>query len=129
MKAISSGDPKKAIRKLFSDIIREHLIESEIEKVSNQNFENIMSEVDNLVKNEYSSLTGEVLKNVIFDEEKINSEMASAMSNSDKAAKSFMEDFQNNLSVDDLETLITLQEEYDSEMEEPFSSFPIESYE
>lgn len=127
--AISSGEPKKAIGKLFSDIIREHLIDCEIEKVSNQNFENIMREVDNLVKNEYSSLTGEILKNAIFDEEKINSEMASAMSNSDEAARSFIKDYQTNLAMDDLETLTTLQEEYDTDMEEPFSSFPIESYE
>jgi len=127
--AISSGEPKKAIGKLFSDIIREHLIDCEIEKVSNQNFENIMREVDNLVKNEYSSLTGEILKNAIFDEEKINSEMASAMSNSDEAARSFIKDYQTNLAMDDLETLTTLQEEYDTDMEELFSSFPIESYE
>jgi hypothetical protein len=126
---MSSGSPDKAIREFFSDIIREYLIACEIESVSSQNFENIMREVDTLVKNEYSSLTGEVLKNAIFDEEKINSEMASAMSNSDEAAKSFMENFQKNLSEEDLETLITLQEEYDTEMEEPFSSYPIESYE
>lgn len=127
--AISSGEPKKAIGKLFSDIISEHLIDCEIEKVSNQNFENIMMDVDTLVKNEYATLTGETLKNAIFDEEKINSEMASAMSNSDKAAKSFMKNYHSNLAMDDLETLTTLQEEYDMDMEEPFSSFPIESYE
>jgi hypothetical protein len=129
MNVVSSGNPNKAIREFFSDIIREYLIACEIESVSSQNFENIMREVDTLVKNEYSSLTGEVLKNAIFDEEKINSEMASVMSNSDEAAKSFMENFQKNLSEDDLETLITLHEEYDTEMEEPFSSYPIESYE
>jgi len=120
---------KKAIGKLFSDIISEHLIDCEIEKVSNQNFENIMMDVDTLIKNEYATLTGETLKNAIFDEEKINSEMASAMSNSDKAAKSFMKNYHSNLAMDDLETLTTLQEEYDMDMEEPFSSFPIESYE
>lgn len=127
--AISSGDSQKSIRTVFNAIIKEHLIELEIEKVTITNFENIITEVDTLIKNEYTALTGTVLKSAIFDEEKVNGEIATVLSNSDEAAKTFLDEFESGLANQDLETLSTLQEEDRMEKEEPFSSFPIESYE
>jgi hypothetical protein len=127
--AISSGDSQKSIRTVFNAIIKAHLIELEIEKVTITNFENIITEVDTLVKNEYTALTGTVLKSAIFDEEKVNGEIATVLSNSDQAAKTFLDEFESGLANQNLETLSTLQEEDQMEKEEPFSSFPIESYE
>ena len=83
---VTSGHPNNNLSVFYQNLVREHLEKKEIDRVSQATFETIIGEVDTLVKNEYTLITGKTLKSVIFDEEKVNDELSHAISNSDRMA-------------------------------------------
>ncbi|MDT7827210.1 type IV secretory system conjugative DNA transfer family protein [Pricia sp. S334] len=114
---------------LFEHIVEEFLVRTEMDRVAQAEFDKIINEVDSLVKEEYKAVTGKELKSAIFDEKKINGEIAKAINNSEAAVEKFMDDFGNGLDESLSQSLAALQEETEYDFGEEFSSYPIENYE
>ncbi len=116
-------------QKLFGHIVDEFLVQTEINRVTQAKFDQIIGEVDDLVKEEYKRSTGKQLKSAIFDEKKINGEIAKSLTNSEKEVTRFMDDFKQELKDPEMSLLDELQEESQNIFEEKFSSHPIENFE
>lgn len=114
---------------LFGHIVEEFLVQTEIDRVTQAKFDQIISEVDELVKEEYKRSTGKELKSAIFDEKKINGEIAKSIDNSGAAVTEFMDNFEKELEDSEMNSLADLQEESEHIFEEKFSSYPIENFE
>jgi len=114
---------------LFEHIVEEFLVRTEMDRVAQAEFDKIINEVDSLVKEEYKAVTGKELKSAIFDEKKINGEIAKAINNSEAAVEKFMDDFGNGLDESLSQSLAALQEETEYDFGEEFSSYPIENFE
>ena len=114
---------------LMAYIVEEFLVRTEMDRVAQAEFDKIIDEVDDLVKEEYKAITGKELKSAIFDETKINGEIAKAINNSEAAVEKFMDDFGNGLDESLSQSLAALQEETETNFGEEFSSYPIENFE
>jgi len=122
---MTSESPQSALKVFYQSLVKKHLQRIEIDRVAQTTFETIIGEVETLVKNEYTLITGKIIKNVIFDEEKINDELSTVMTNSDRIAEQFLDDYKTSMENSDSESLHNLQ----NDSEEFYSSFPIENYE
>ncbi len=89
------------IQRLLDWIVDENLELGNMNKVLDASFEQILKDIDTLVKQEYKNLTGDTLEKVIFDEKKINDEIAKVISKEEENAEAFMSAFNN-----DMETLM-----------------------
>ncbi|MDC6388837.1 type IV secretory system conjugative DNA transfer family protein [Maribacter sp. PR1] len=115
--------------KLFGHIIEEFLVQTEMDRVAQAKFDQIINEVDELVKEEYKRSTGKELKSAIFDEKKINGEIAKSLNNSETEVAEFMDNFEKELEDPEMSILADLEEESENIFEEKFSSHPIENFE
>ncbi|KKK53586.1 hypothetical protein LCGC14_3093310, partial [marine sediment metagenome] len=115
--------------KLFGHIIEEFLVQTEMDRVAQAKFDQIINEVDELVKEEYKRRTGKELKSAIFDEKKINGEIAKSLNNSETEVAEFMDNFEKELKDSEMNFLADVQEESQNIFEEKFSSHPIENFE
>ena len=100
-----------------------------MDRVAQAEFDKIINEVDSLVKEEYKAVTGKELESAIFDEKKINGEIARSIDNSEAAVEKFMDDFGKELDESLSQSLAALQEETEYNFDEEFSSYPIENFE
>lgn len=126
-KAMGREKSKRALGILFSEIVEEHLIQREIERVTQNNFDNIVNEVDTLVKIEYEAITGKELKNAIFDEKKINGEIAKSLSRSKTEVVEFYQNMEKGLDKETSEALAALREQSENQYGEAYSTHPVEN--
>jgi hypothetical protein len=61
------------------DLVDRMLVQNEIDRVLNDNFVNVLQDVDKLVRDEYYEITGEHLESAIFDKEKVGDEIDEAI--------------------------------------------------
>ncbi|QLG46591.1 type IV secretory system conjugative DNA transfer family protein [Costertonia aggregata] len=129
VKLCNDGGGFSKWQQLFGHIVEEFLVRTEMDRVAQAAFDKIISEVDELVKDEYKHSTGKELKSAIFDEKKINGEIAKSLNNSEKEVTTFMDNFEKELKDPEMNLLADLQEESQNIFEEKFSSHPIENFE
>lgn len=96
----------KQIEKLFIEFVEEMIINNNIDRILDENFMNIMVDIDELVKNEYLSITGKEAPYGIFDKDKVNTEIETALSEAEKVSMDFMNDL-NKASTKDLIALFS----------------------
>ncbi len=61
------------------DLVDRMLVQNEIDRVLNDNFVNVLQDVDKLVRDEYYEITGKHLESAIFDKEKVGDEIDEAI--------------------------------------------------
>ena len=76
-------------------------IEKEIKRVLDENFINVLQDIDKLVKNEYYLCKGKYPEFTIFDPEKITDEIETTIDDNKEIAQNFMDDY-NKMSTTDL---------------------------
>ncbi len=60
-------------------LVNRRFVQKEIDSILNENFMNVLQDIDDLVRNEYYEITGEHLESSIFDKAKINDEVDEAI--------------------------------------------------
>nr|WP_292964229.1 type IV secretory system conjugative DNA transfer family protein [Muricauda sp. UBA7809] len=129
LELLNTGARDADWQRLLAYIVEEFLVRTEMDRVAQAEFDKIIHEVDSLVKEEYKAVTGKELESAIFDEKKINGEIARSIDNSEAAVEKFMDDFGKELDESLSQSLAALQEETEYNFEEEFSSYPIENFE
>ena len=129
VKLFNAGAGFTEWKQLFAHIVEEFLVQAEMDRVAQAEFDKIINEVDELVKDEYRRSTGKELKSAIFDEKKINGEIAKSLNNSETEVAEFMDNFEKGLKDSEMNILADIQEESQNIFEEKFSSHPIENFE
>ena len=106
--------------KVFIDnLVDRMFIDQEIKRVLDENFINVLQDIDNLVKNEYYTCKGKYPEFTIFDPDKITNEIEATIDDNKEIARNFIKDF-NRKSTNDLLS------EFDSGKENPnFEGFPV----
>lgn len=127
MDAMGRENKKWALGRLYREIVEEHLIQKEMDRVAQEAFDKIIAEVDALVKMEYRAVTGKELKTAIFDEKKINGEIAKSMSRSKTEVQEFYENLQQGLDKETAKALATLRDGSENQDGETYSTYPIEN--
>ncbi len=129
VKLFKGGAVSTEWEQVFEHIVETFLVRNEMDRVAQAEFDKIIGEVDELVKEEYRRYTGKELKSAIFDEKKINGEIAKSLNNSETEVAAFMDTFEKELKDPEMNILADLQEASENIFEEKFSSHPIENFE
>ncbi|MEM9647137.1 MAG: type IV secretory system conjugative DNA transfer family protein [Bacteroidota bacterium] len=125
--AMEKEGQKRAIHRFLEDIVEQFLVRREMDRVSQEVFDQIIREVDGLVKVEYKAITGKELEKVIFDEKKINGEIAKSLSRSRTEVAEFYEEWGKGLDQQTADALAELRDGSENQDGEAFSSYPIEN--
>lgn len=125
--ATEKENTKKALHHFLDEVIEEYLVRREMDRVSQEVFDKIIQEVDSLVKVEYKAITGKELEKVIFDEKKINGEIAKSISRSKTEVAEFYDQWGKGLDEQTAQALASLRDESENQDGETFSTYPIEN--
>ena len=89
------------IKPFIEKLVDRMFIEKEIKRVLDENFINVLQDIDKLVKNEYYLCKGKYPEFTIFDPEKITDEIETTIDDNKEIAQNFMDDY-NKMSTTDL---------------------------
>ncbi|PRX56245.1 type IV secretory system conjugative DNA transfer family protein [Flagellimonas meridianipacifica] len=126
-KAMERENKKGALRRLYVEIIDEFLVHCEMDRIAQEVFDQILDEVDALVKMEYRAITGNELETAIFDEKKINGEIAKSMNRSKTEVSAFYDHWGKGLDNETAAMIDGLKDEFENENREGYCSFPVEN--
>ncbi len=75
----NGGKPNQDLEHFVSGLVDRMLVQQEIDRILNDNFLDVINDVDTLVRDEYYELTGEHLESAIFDKDKVGDEVDEAI--------------------------------------------------
>ncbi|MEX0360349.1 MAG: hypothetical protein AB3N10_05095, partial [Allomuricauda sp.] len=90
-------------------------------------FDQIVDEVDALVKMEYRAVTGKELETAIFDEKKINGEIAKSMNRSKTEVAAFYDQWEKGLDTKTAALIDGLKDDFENENGDGYSTYPVEN--
>lgn len=125
--AMDRENKKGALRRLYAEIIAEFLVRCEMDRVAQEVFDHIVDEVDALVKMEYKAITGKELETAIFDDKKINGEIAKSMNRSKTEVGAFYDHWGKGLDKETAAMIDGLKDDFENENGKGYCSFPVEN--
>lgn len=117
----------------LTHVIEEAIELEEMDRQLSAYFEEVISDVDALIKLEYQKITGKVLESAIFDEKKINGDIAEVLDDAQIAVNKFMTEYDSALKsgvhsgLSDMDMEKDMESVPDPDLDGLRSSYPVET--
>ncbi|PIB31463.1 type IV secretory system conjugative DNA transfer family protein [Maribacter sp. 4G9] len=96
--ALIKEKSKDPLKRFIAFRIERMFIEKEIERVLDENFLKVFTDIDELVQEEYEKCTGKQPKKAVFDKQKISDDISGSLEKEKAIANQFMTDYRKKTS-------------------------------